>query len=89
MRKAVDILGRTAEGREALYEVIDQYGGLTSLHSNDPLEQARLVARRGVATDILKHLLTDERNTLTVMFNERFERLENQRAKRNDDDNGN
>ena len=88
MRKAVEILGGTQQGREALMEIIEQYGGLSSTHSNDPLEQARLVARRGVATDILKHLLTDERNTLTVMFNERFERLENQRAKEENNDDG-
>lgn len=88
MHKAVSILAGTTQGREALLEIIEQFGGFTSASSNDPIEQARLVARRGVATDIIKHLLTDIRNPFTIMMNERFERLQADRAKGNRDDDG-
>lgn len=86
MRKVVDILASTPQGREALLEVIEQYGGFVSTASNDPLEQARLVARRGIATDIMQALLTDVRNPFTVMLNERYERLQSRAKEENNDD---
>ena len=87
MRKVVDILKRTREGREALLEVIEGYGGFISAHDNDPVAQARLVARRGVATDVIQSLLTDELNAFTLMMEERYVRLNANRAKdENDDD---
>ena len=85
MHKAVEILKRTREGREALLEMIQNYGGFSNPTANDPLEQARLVAKRGIATDIMQLLLTDELNAFTVMMNERHVRLESQRAKGNDE----
>lgn len=86
MRKAVDILKRTKQGREALLEVIEGYGGFTSTHDNDPIAQARLVARRSVATDIIQSLLTDDLNAFTLMMGERYVRLSANRAKDEEND---
>lgn len=74
MLKAVNILKRTKEGREALLEIIEQYGGFRSALSDNPIEQARLVARRQVATDIMQALLTDPLNAFTLMMGERYVR---------------
>jgi hypothetical protein len=88
VRKAVEILASTTQGREALLEIIEQYGGLSNPSSDNPIEQARLVAKRTVAVDIMRHLLTDPRDPFTIMFSERFIRLKaEQRAKdENNDD---
>ncbi len=90
MDKLVKILSRTSDGREALLEMIETYGGFTTRFSADPIEQARIVAVRKVATDIIQKMLTDELNSFTVMMQERFARSQVQRAeKENDDDSGN
>lgn len=86
LNKAVDILKRTQDGREALLEAIESYGGFTSLSSNDPIEQARLVARRQVAADIMQCLLTDDLDAFTIMMKERNIRLQVNRAKDKEDD---
>jgi hypothetical protein len=87
MRKIVDILKRTKEGREALFDTIHQYGGFTSTGANDPLEQARLVARRQVATDIMQALLTDSMDSFTVMMSEHYIRSQGKQGEEKNDDN--
>ena len=89
MRKAVDILKRTKDGRAALLEIIEQYGGFNSRSADDPIEQARLVAKRQVASEVMQALLTDPLNAFTLMMDERHTRLQVKRAEdeKNDDAN--
>lgn len=86
LNKAVNILKRTREGREALLEIIETYGGFSNTTDNDPIAQARIVAKRQVAVDIIQSLLTCNMDSFTVMLGERYVRLNANRAKDEKDD---
>lgn len=84
--RALD-MSRTREGREILMGLIEDSRLFQAGEQGDPLIMAYDNGRRKLGSALFARLLTDGGQTLSIMFRERFERIEasKKRAKENDD----
>lgn len=86
MRKAVAILRRSQEGREALLEIIENTKAWGHLPFSSEEEMYKAIGRRSVGVDIIQQLLTDELNSFTLMMSERYIRSQvDKKGEENDD----
>lgn len=86
MRKAVEILRRTREGREALLDIIVQSGVWVATSESEPLKLAFENGKRRVGADVIQFLLTDEDDAFTLLMRERFIRAQGNKTEEEDDD---
>lgn len=86
MRKAVAMLKRSAEGREALLEIIETTKAWGHLPFTSEEEMYKALGRRSVGVDIIQQLLTDEHNSFTLMISEQHIRSQVQKKGEENDD---
>jgi TRAP-type C4-dicarboxylate transport system substrate-binding protein len=86
LRKAVGILMRTKEGREALLELIETTGVWNHTSATTYEETLKAIGKRSVGVQVIQALLTDEHNSFTLMMSERYIRSQvKEKGEENDD----